>query len=628
LPTIIDQLVLEFSLDPEKFTEGQKKVIANLEEIKKKAEQGTKQVAQTTQSIFVQIADFIKGLSSPIRLLETHLRVLSETPRQVQQRVQTAQQEHKKTAEDAKKSAEEGSEKLEEVKEKTKDAGEEIGKATEAGAIGLRGVAGAALVALAAITALVKGFEALKRASQETFRVGVGAAVAGMPVERYNQIQQALQQHGLVPPEETGTFLQRLGQLPELAKLGQISPEMYRALALAGVTNVFEKPEQILQDIARTFADLKPEEAVARGAGLGISPTLALALREAGPNFEKIVNSITTAVTPEQVGAAKAFNEAMARMEQQWAELARVFATDIIPYLIPVINFFTEIGKWLTWLLGGKPPPEPSMEGLGKGLPAPGGGAQGDPRGMTAVIRAAAEKYGIDPDVAMKVARSEGLGTYTGDQGTSFGAFQLHVGGGLGDEFKRDTGLDPSDPANEVAMIDYTMRRLRQTGWSPYHGAARAGVSDWEGIPGPHLGPQGLGPGPGYTPHLPSAPDLLPKGATWAPWITHLGDWWNQMSTPKIVQQGQTIPTTPNATGSGAQTLPWINDVGDWWNRMMTPQVVVPGKTIPTTNNNQHVSFGDIHVHTYATNGDDVVSSLKDALNRNLMIANVNTGLG
>lgn len=113
---------------------------------------------------------------------------------------------------------------------------------------------------------------------------------------------------------------------------------------------------------------------------------------------------------------------------------------------------------------------------------APGQPSAGDPRGMIPVIRAAAAKYGIDPEIAVKVARSEGLGNPVGDGGTSHGALQLHVGGGLGDEFRRDTGLDPADPKNEPATIDYAMRRLNETGWTPYHGAARVGVGARDGI--------------------------------------------------------------------------------------------------------------------------------------------------
>ncbi len=68
------------------------------------------------------------------------------------------------------------------------------------------------------------------------------------------------------------------------------------------------------------------------------------------------------------------------------------------------------------------------------------------------------------------------------------GAFQLHTGGGLGDEFKKETGLDPSDPKNERATIDWALKNVNRTGWGPYHGARRVGVSPT----------MGLGGNPGY----------------------------------------------------------------------------------------------------------------------------------
>jgi hypothetical protein len=79
------------------------------------------------------------------------------------------------------------------------------------------------------------------------------------------------------------------------------------------------------------------------------------------------------------------------------------------------------------------------------------GGGANDPRNVVPVIRSTAIKYGIDPDVAVRVAQSEGLSDgynpKISDDGTSFGAFQLHIGGDMGDDFRRDTNLDPSEPA-------------------------------------------------------------------------------------------------------------------------------------------------------------------------------------
>lgn len=64
-----------------------------------------------------------------------------------------------------------------------------------------------------------------------------------------------------------------------------------------------------------------------------------------------------------------------------------------------------------------------------------------------------ASRYGIDPRAALSVARAEGLGGGAGDQGTSFGPFQLHVGGALPSGRGRSW-------AESKAGIDYALRQM------------------------------------------------------------------------------------------------------------------------------------------------------------------------
>lgn len=99
-----------------------------------------------------------------------------------------------------------------------------------------------------------------------------------------------------------------------------------------------------------------------------------------------------------------------------------------------------------------------------------------------AFIREEARKRGIDPDVAMRVAKSEGFSDYSGDRdatgkATSFGAFQLHYPGvgrntadGLGAAFTKKTGLDARDPATEREQIKFALDEARRGGWGPWHG--------------------------------------------------------------------------------------------------------------------------------------------------------------
>ena len=100
------------------------------------------------------------------------------------------------------------------------------------------------------------------------------------------------------------------------------------------------------------------------------------------------------------------------------------------------------------------------------------------------LIRQAAVARGIDPDQAVQVAQSEGGNNYIGDNGSSFGPFQLHYGGmasggnaisGLGDTFTAQTGLHASDPTTIPAQINFALDQASQNGWGAFHG--------WKGAP-------------------------------------------------------------------------------------------------------------------------------------------------
>jgi hypothetical protein len=117
-----------------------------------------------------------------------------------------------------------------------------------------------------------------------------------------------------------------------------------------------------------------------------------------------------------------------------------------------------------------------------------------DPRVVAGKIQQYATEIGVDPEIALRVAKSEGLYGYTGDQGSSFGPFQLHYGnvagggnkvGGLGDTFTQVTGLDARDPRTVDAQIQFALNEAKIHGWGAWHG--------WKGDPRAGLpgGPQG-----------------------------------------------------------------------------------------------------------------------------------------
>ncbi|MEH2700537.1 hypothetical protein GFL93_12835 [Rhizobium leguminosarum bv. viciae] len=122
--------------------------------------------------------------------------------------------------------------------------------------------------------------------------------------------------------------------------------------------------------------------------------------------------------------------------------------------------------------------------------PSSGSSANPDIAATEAYIREAATKRGIDPETAVKVARSEGLapGVWQsnvmngGKRETSYGPFQLLVGGGLGDKFQKVYGKSPSDPSTLNQQIDFALDEAAQGGWSPWYGAAKVGVGSRTGL--------------------------------------------------------------------------------------------------------------------------------------------------
>jgi hypothetical protein len=118
--------------------------------------------------------------------------------------------------------------------------------------------------------------------------------------------------------------------------------------------------------------------------------------------------------------------------------------------------------------------------------------AAGGRGGIEQFIIQEAARQGIDPRIALAVARSEGLGNPVANAPSeqSYSAFQLNMArGAVGDQMLRQTGIDPSLPENEKAAIAYALRHVRQHGWGAWMGARGQGIT----------GHAGVGPG-GYQP--------------------------------------------------------------------------------------------------------------------------------
>lgn len=109
---------------------------------------------------------------------------------------------------------------------------------------------------------------------------------------------------------------------------------------------------------------------------------------------------------------------------------------------------------------------------------------------VEAFIANAARKRGIDPNIALEVYRREGAGGWqssvvkNGIREPSYGPFQLYTGGGLGNKFQKETGLDPRDPSTWQQNITFALDEAKKGGWGPWMGAKAAGITGFAGING------------------------------------------------------------------------------------------------------------------------------------------------
>lgn len=159
---------------------------------------------------------------------------------------------------------------------------------------------------------------------------------------------------------------------------------------------------------------------------------------------------------------------------------------------------------------------------------------------LEAFIRQVALEEGIDPDIAVRVARAEGgltnpyqrgMGPAPRSQASGFGAtensfgpFQLYISGnnaGLGDRAVA-AGIDPRK--DWQGGVRYALKEAAQKGWGQWYGAAKAGVGNYDGIggkrvagalpnPNERLGGDGLVPRNTYS-QVAAATNQMPHDAS------------------------------------------------------------------------------------------------------------------
>lgn len=175
-------------------------------------------------------------------------------------------------------------------------------------------------------------------------------------------------------------------------------------------------------------------------------------------------------------------------------------------------------------------------------------------------IRQAAAARGINPDIAVRVAKSEGglsdptrradyvKGSY---REPSYGPFQLLIGGpgtgfptGMGNDALA-AGIDPRKPENAQRAIDFALDRAKNSGWGAWYGAKDQGIT----------GKMGIGGNP-----PPAAPSLSPAAADFVKNNPQPG----RFGLP-VEQAAGLAPATEPPPSNGILSDPYIpQDVADY----------------------------------------------------------------
>lgn len=224
---------------------------------------------------------------------------------------------------------------------------------------------------------------------------------------------------------------------------------------------------------------------------------------------------------------------------------------------------------------------------------------------------------GINPQIAVAISRAERGARSTGwigDQGSSFGPFQLHLGGiagganstsGLGNVFAQKLNLDPRNIADTwKQQVDFALQWARDvSGWSPFHAAQQLGYSTWDGIRQAtgnavsglrYFFPiSGYSGNPKDTYHTPGATDLF------AP-----------IGTPiRAVVDGRVETTSSSGPGGNSIIIKGLDGLDYYYAHMQEPASVSPGdyvaggQNIGKVGNTGNAAGKDPHLHIGIGNG-------------------------
>lgn len=318
MPTIIDELVLKFSLDPRGFDEGQRKVLDRVG----KLEDGAKRAGQQVEKSGAGVVTFFRSIEHPIASLRLHFERLATSAIAPQRRLADLASQARRT-------------------------GTSVEAGALSGAAGLRVLGAAGLAAFAALKGINELMSGASQNASRVFGAGLGAAGAGTPIGRYTAISQALNVSGNVPEADTQAWLTAFTQARERAAQGDYGAAiaLNRQLTIAGINaDVWTStPEQAIVATARRFGQVPSETARASGDLLGMSPALAEALHRSGNRLPAQIAQQRRELTKRDVESANALLKAQNDLDQSWKRLTTTIYDELTPALTSWSNWLKRI---------------------------------------------------------------------------------------------------------------------------------------------------------------------------------------------------------------------------------------------------------------------------------------------
>lgn len=310
MPTVIDSLIVTLGIDPSGFTEGQRQMAQNLRQMEDLANRSVQRIERSGSGIVT----FFRSIDHPIASIRQHFEQLATVTATPQQNLINLAQQGRRT-------------------------GQEVEAGALQGAVGLRALGVAGLTAVAAFVALDKVRSSATDTARNLFGASVGAAGAGVPIQEYTAISQALLHGGNVPETETQGWLSQIRSAQVQAQHGDPAQAAALAVNLAKIgvnANAFtDSPEQIMLAVAERFHSVSADVAIGLGDMVGQSAALSLALHNLGTAGleEQIQLERQRAATDAQTQAAKDLTLAQANLDVAWQNLERTIGEKIDPAL-------------------------------------------------------------------------------------------------------------------------------------------------------------------------------------------------------------------------------------------------------------------------------------------------------